>query len=383
MILGVSRRLILVAAVILVAAGAGTLAAELTTSAPKVPLVESVQLSPGYYGLGVDHGQVAVSTGDSANGCSAQLFEPTSLRLVQTVSSCVGWGTPGEYRQPLVVSFGRTGEEIHAAVTNPVTDKTSPGPLLFTIDNWSWAHSGVTSGDGNLWLWNLNTKALIEASLTTGQIEHRWTVEAGGNPWMAVNADGFWMTDSVWGGGPFEGNTELWHVAPGSSELVVARRLESGTQWFVTAERSLYLGELSPTPGGYTQSVWRLDGPDATVAFETPATLLPADDFGGTGYIVEGNSEVGYFTVSQLGSGHTPAGIGDCDSSAPLRIVRIDPATGRQSYVAALPAKDTGSYFQCSVDDPPEMEFYDGALYLLADTQRPGDLFGMLVRVGV
>ncbi len=260
-----------------------------------------------------------------------------------------------------------------------MTRKVTVGPVLMTDGSWAWGHGGVVEGDGTIWIWGASG-TLLEVSARTGRAEHRYSVAAGDDPYMAVNDDGFWMTPSPWDGTSCSTACDLWHVAPGSDRLVVARRLGTRTQWFLASAHSVFLDVLTPAPGGWTQAVWRLDGPDAHVAYETRATLLPPPSFGGTGYVVEGTAQLGLFTLTQLGKGATPTGIGDCKTSAPERIVRIDPATGRQSYVATLPERDAGRYLGCDLEEG-QAAFTDGALYLLSDPVNYGYGYRELVRV--
>ncbi len=370
------RRFVKLAAAVLFAAGVGAFVGNATSTPakPPVPAVETASLSPSNYELSLDNGFLAVSGGPGGTGCETRLLAPTTLRLVRTIRSCATASRLSD--TPLAVDFKPAGDEIHVAATN------GTGPLLLTIDNWSWAHSGVTSGNGAVWIFGLGTKTLLEVSTRTGRVIRRWTVNAGADPWMAVDADGFWMTQGVWDGSFCGKKCTLWHVAPGSDQLVAVRQLTAGSQWFVASGHSLYVDELTGKPGGMTQSIWRLDGPTARVAYETRATLLPSTDFGGTGYAVEGTPQLGFFTLSELGNGDTPLGVGDCDTSAPLRVVRIDPATGKQSYVASVPSKDVGSQFDCHLYSY-QSAFGDGALYFLSDSQEPGIQYGLLVRVAV
>lgn len=365
----------------MVAVGAGFLAASLATPSAKVPSIESAWLNPGSYRLSVEHGDIALSGGPGADDCAAQLFDPASLRSVRTLGSCP---TGASSRGSLIVRYVGMEVALHVEVKNARTGSAAAGPLVMTLSSWGWSHSGVATGDGSVWIFGLDSKTLVRASTKTGRVENRWHVNVGADPWMAVDADGFWMTSGVWGGEPFcPGTCGLWHVAPGSNQLTVARRLSDGTEWFSASGHSLYLDELRSVRGGYQQSMWRLAGPDATVAYRTPATLLPAPDFGGTGYAVVGDPHLGFFTLSQLGAGGTPTGIGDCDASAPMRIVRIDPGTGRESYVATLPELDDGNVPECDVQGPGQALIYRSALYLLSDPTAPGVEFGSLVRVSL
>jgi hypothetical protein len=211
---------------------------------------------------------------------------------------------------------------------------------------------------------------LLEVSSSSGALVHRFAVAAGGDPFLIVDADGFWITESGWGGSSCATACTLWHVAPGSNRLVAVRTLRVRTQWLMASGQSIYADVLTSVPHfGFRQTIWRLDGAQAHVAYTTPATLLPSTDFTSlTGYVVVGNATAGYFTISQLGNRTTPTGVGGCDTAAPIRVVRIDPATGRQSYVATLPRNLAGGDLDChlSADYPNQAVFDDGSLYLLA-----------------
>jgi hypothetical protein len=243
-----------------------------------------------------------------------------------------------------------------------------------TLPNWDWAHSAVAMGDGELWIYGLSghesASTLLEVSVKDGTLVHRFAVPAGPDPFMVLDADGFWISQSAWGGDSCTPLCTLWHVAPGSNGLVGVRTLGVRTQWLMASGQSIYADVLTRVPAvGFTQTIWRLDGPRAHAAYTAPATLLPSTDFtSGTGYVVVGNSTAGYFTISQLGNGTTPDAVGGCDTAAPLRIVRIDPATGRQAYIATLPREQAGSDLDChlSADYPNQAVFDAGSLYLLA-----------------
>jgi hypothetical protein len=243
-----------------------------------------------------------------------------------------------------------------------------------TLPNWDWAHSGVAVGDGELWIYGLSgyesASSVLEVSDTTGRLVHRFAIPAGPDPFMLVDADGLWISQSAWGGSSCATVCSLWHLAPGSNRLVMARTLGARTQWLTASGHSVYADVLTTVPGvGFSQTIWRLDGRQARVAYMTPARLLPSPDFTSlTGYVVVGNATAGYFTISQLGNGTTPDGIGNCDAAAPIRVVRIDPATGRQGYIATLPRSVAGGDLDChlSADYPNQSVFDAGSLYLLA-----------------
>jgi hypothetical protein len=282
------------------------------------------------------------------------------------------------------------GDEIRLLVQDPATRRLHPGPVLLTLENWDWNHSEVAKGNGVVWIYGLNglgkNSELVEASATTGRALHRFAVDAAADPYLFVDADGLWLTEGIWGGQFCSGECPLWHVAPGSGRLVAVRNLGVGTQWLVAFDHTIWADVLSGTPGGLTalkQTIWRFDGPRAQLVFEQPADLLPSDIFAGTGYVVAGDPQLGFFTLSQDGPSGTPRAIGDCDTKVPMRLVRIDPATGRQSYVATLPSALVGTGFDCHLVTSQGL-VADGAFYFLADPTGPGDnQYSRVVRVQV
>ncbi len=363
---------------VLVAAGAGALAASLTSSStPKTGTVTaSAHMSPAEDEIFIDDGLVAVTSGFD-NSCTTKFLNATSLEVVRTVDACSDEAT----NDNLVVDEGRLGLEVHVMATNT----RKPGPLLMRIQNWSWAHSSVAEGDGAVWIYGLNGSSgpstLLDVSSATGRVLHRFSVEAGANPYLFVDDDGLWITPSAWGGSSCSGSCTLWRVSPGSDRLVPVRQLSVRTQWLMTSGHSIYADVLTSITGGWQQTIWRLDGPDAVVAYKTPATELPSTDFAPlTGYVVVGNAQQGYFTLTQLGQGTTPAGTGDCDTSAPIRVVRIDPATGRQSYIATIPPGIAGSQLDCHLMERQGL-FYDGAFYVLAGQWSQIPNYQRVVRV--
>jgi hypothetical protein len=337
-------------------------------------VLASARLPPYTYTLAVQDGRIAVvATAYEGGACETRLLDPRTLRVDSIIRGCNTAASTPSSRTKLVVDDRPSGDAIRVATTNPVTQRVTVGPTLMTLTNWDWAHSAVAVGDGELWIYGLSgyesASTLLEVSVKGGTLVHRFAVPAGPDPFIVLDADGFWISQSAWGGGSCTPLCTLWHVAPGSNGLVAVRTLGVSTQWLMASGRSIYADVLTRVPAvGFTQTIWRLDGSRAHAAYTAPATLLPSTDFTGTGYVVVGNSTAGYFTISQLGNGTTPDAVGGCDTAAPVRVVRIDPATGRQAYIATLPREQAGSDLDChlSADDPNQAVFDAGSLYLLA-----------------
>ena len=365
--------------------GGGTLSARSSGSA-SARFLASALLPPYAYQLAVQDGRIAVTgTQAEAGGCATRLLDPKTLRVDSIIRRCSTSPTTPPSAPKLVIVFRTSGTAIRVATTSAVTHKVTIGPTLLTLPEWNWAHSGVALGDGELWIYGLGGQmhgsTLLEISASNGRLVHRFAVSAGPNPFMAVDADGFWITESAWGGGSCATACTLWHVAPGSARLVAVRTLGIRTQWLMASGHSIDADVLNSVPGGFRQTIWRLDGSQANIAHITPATLLPSTDFSFlTGYVVVGNTTLGYFTITQLGGGTTPAGVGVCDTAAPVRVVQIDPLTGRQSYVATLPRNLAGAHLDCHLS-AHQAVFDAGSLYLLVEQSGAIPDYQRVVRV--
>ncbi|HEX3616429.1 MAG TPA: hypothetical protein VHU61_07825 [Solirubrobacteraceae bacterium] len=346
------------------AAGASSSVASLSSAR----VIASASFEPAGYALGVRHGEISVAPEGGWPGRNCLLLSPRTLRVVTANRRCTA---PSDLPRGVVVDDYAKGDQVRVRSRNPATGKTKLSAPLMTLQNWFWAHSGAIEGDGAFWIYELgpyrHRSSLIEVSATTGALLHRFYVPAGEEPFMKIDADGFWITQSGYGGTSCARSCTLWHVAPGGDRLVPERALGVRTQWLTVSGHSIYADVLAAAGDrGFTQTIWRLEGDRARVVYRTPARLLPSTDFGmGTGYVVTGNAHRGFFTLTQLGSGSTLAGVGGCASTAPVRLIRIDPATGTQSYVATVPLADDGHAFDCHLySDQAVLD--DGAFFVLA-----------------
>jgi hypothetical protein len=361
------------------AGGAPPAAASLSAA----PVIASAPFAAADYQLSVQHGQVAVTPDSGFTEKSCRLLSPRTLRTVDLNRRC---NTPSNLPRGIVVGFHGAGAEVRVKVRNPMTGRTKVSPKLFTLDNWDWAHSGAVEGDGAFWIYELkppgSTAFVFEVSAGTGALLHRFTVDAGADPFMTVDADGFWITESGYGGGSCIGRCTLWHVVPGAGRVVAQRRLGVRTQWLIASGHSIYVDVLANARDyGFSQTIWRMDGSGARVVYRTPATLLPSTAFGiATGYGVIGNPQRGFFTLTDLGRGRTPIGSGDCVTAAPIRLVRVDPATGTQSYVATMPQYDAGSGLDCHLY-AGQAVLHDGAFFVLAGEAGNFPAYTQVVRL--
>jgi hypothetical protein len=317
---------------------------------------------------------VTMAPASLSNGCRTEFLSPATLARTGPTGGC----SQAPRLPPSVASKPEgTGDQVRLRLTTHPGAKARLGSVLFTLDNWDWAHSGAVQGAGVVWIYELgpfgHRSSLLEVSAHTGKVVEHFHVAAGADPFMKVDADGFWITASAYGGSSCAHTCTLWHVAPGSRRIVAQRSLGVRTQWLMASGHSIYADVLAGASGhGYSQTIWRLDGNAARVVYRTPARLLPSTDFEiGTGYVVIGNPAAGYFTLSQLGHGRTPASVGSCDRGAPIRVVRIDPVTGAQSYAATLPRSDAGSSLDCHLSSGQAV-FRDHSFYVLTEQLEGG-----------
>jgi hypothetical protein len=362
------------------------------TRAPKAFSADlsTVAIPAENYLLSVTGGEVWLSWQPTATDCLRQTVGPVGLALGRTQRyDCTGFENVQGDPDARLQFYSDGGYQLRAAITDPSSGKTRYGPVLTTLQLWSWARSGApVFGGGYIWAYYLGGNTgpqLFEISATTGRLERRFALLAGDNPFLAYNDDGLWVAQSGWAGPSCSSGCPLWNIPPGARRARVVLRAGVADQWFLVSGKSLFADVLTRLPAlaGYRQAIWRLDGTDADVAYEAPATLLPAPDFAiGTGYTAVGNASIGFYTLSNLGREGTPTQVGRCNNGAPVRLVRVNPASGSQTVVGTLPRR---IHPDSCLDDylvDKQAVVVGGAMYLL---EGPDSAFGgpysYLVRV--
>jgi hypothetical protein len=353
----------------------------------------SLELPSRNYRIFVVGDHLALVSSTSDGSCVTRFVDPSSMTItgVDLHAACGGAFTFETVRNvSLEVEFTPAGDLIRARRIEPTTRKVTLGPVLMKIQEWSWAHSGLpVAGDGSIWVYGLgeNRSELLEISASTGRLARRFDVNAGADPDLAVNRAGFWLVNNgVWGGAQCSPNCVVYHLAPRSDDLEIAFRAGSAIQWFTASGNSVFFDVMRREAPGYSQTIYRLDGDSSLPTFESRATLLPAPNFGGTGYVVIGSVRSGLYTLSELGSdARTPSAIGQCQTGNPVRVVRIDPANGTQSYVATLPASVLARDCNGGWLTQDQAVVYGNSMYLLTNDGEGSDFgpdtYSTLVRV--
>ncbi len=278
-------------------------------------------------------GAAASSTGR----CVAASVNPRTLALgplQRGVCDDPGlWGRTVE----MVTTYLRGSDDatIRVARVDPATGAVTTGPVVMTYEPAS--DTGPVSIDGGGWLWIYDVAStdgpeVLQVSPSTGQVVDTVTLPALYRPVLAADDDGLWLGNSV--GGNAMPRT-LWHVAPGARSAVGAG--PGGSQyvfWLDAAGDHLWAG-IGP-PGNLAQTIWRFDGPAATVVFHAPdhgydpVGGVVGDETQGLWAVVASPPITGRVVRSPSGTWTAPG------QNERQDVVRIAPDTGAEKVVATL-----------------------------------------------
>jgi hypothetical protein len=364
-------------------AGGALSAALAQESAGSEPAVSAVALAQPADSIAVTDGHLVLD----GQGCTSARINPLTLAARAVPGSCSGPNSvqvdtlPGAPEVRLRVGFQARGDTIQVERLDPATHRFVVGPVLMTLQNWGWVHSGgVAVGGGSIWIYG--GPQLLELSARSDALEHRFVVHAGFDPLLVAGSTGAWITPGVLGGSECNSTCRLYHVAPGASQVSVAMSTPGlGDEWLALSGDTVVVDVVSITSLGYLQRLKGLDGANGRTVFDTAARLLPGPTFAGYGYLVV-NSSIGLLTLSELQPrGRTPTTV-SCATGAPVETTRIDPTTGAESEVAVLPERAVKR--DCSTVPlvAGQAVVYDNALYFLSDpTSEAHFPFSRLVRV--
>jgi hypothetical protein len=315
---------------------------------PLPPNVASLTLPTGYqfYGLIADSTQLVAAAGiplpsaDVIPLCAAVSIsgDPPAAHDI-TMSHCDDPVTTGEQVTMVVTEKTDARSDSGVSGTIAISHRNSPatgftiGPVVMKYTSASDTTPVTAYGGGSLWIYDLDTNngpEAIQVSATSGQVEDVVRTPAFSRPILAANADGLWLGNSI------EGSVlpgTLFHVAPGSHVVstVVSSRNDA-VDWLV-ADQGHVWAAIRPATAIGVLSVWRFDGPDATVAFRTPEPSLQE----GPNFVVGDEQDGLWLTTSDPPIGEYPAPT----DNQHLDVVKLDPDTGKPNVEAALPPLDT------------------------------------------
>jgi hypothetical protein len=264
---------------------------------------------------------------------------------------------------------------IAISVLDPVSGQVSVGPVVMTYGSFSDTRPVMAYGGGWLWIYDnetTNGAELLQVSESSGQVVDTVPMPILYKPILAANVDGAWIGNSVEGGecagcGP---PSTLYHVSPGSAgATVVVPDPTLSVCWLVGDGSDLWVGMGEQHYGCAEQTIWRFDGDSPRPVFRVPLT----------GYeptTVVGDEADGLWTVVPPSSEAPASGSNEV-------VVRIDPDTGRQTVMAALPPIAVPSYDQGL--QAGQAVYYDGSLFVLEPPFHANDYLGysQLLRVSI
>jgi hypothetical protein len=275
------------------------------------------------------------------NGCAWLIVDPSTLTAKQTKTSCDR--PPGsEFRYaPVVipnphsrwqdVRLARAGTTVgYGAVVLRYSDGSDTRPI--------WTYGG-----GSLWLYDVATtrgSELLRFSATTGQLLQQLTMPKLFRPVVAANLDGLWLVAAVNGGVSGQYPAALYHVAPGSSRAAIVHREGRAALWITAHKHTVWTELIS---GRQNVALWRFDGSNAKARLLSRDTHVSA-------------------TAAVYGDGSLWAIANDGTACTKEHVVRIDPATGRETRIATVPVLDTCGNL---VLEPAGLAYFHGAVFFL------------------
>ena len=230
----------------------------------------------------------------------------------------------------------------------------------------------VAYGGGSLWVYDVDTSngpEAIQVSATTGQVEDVARTPQLYRPIMAANSDGLWLGNSIQGS-PTAGT--VFHVALASHLVTtVLPSPNDAVDWMVADNGHVWTG-IRPSSVSGVLSMWRFDGPKATVAVRTTEPSLQA----GPNFVVGDEQDGLWLTTSDPPIGDYPAPT----DNQHLDVVKLDPNTGKPTVEAVLPPLDQ---LDAESQTAPEQAAFSQGSYFLLQSPSVGGYTGFtqLLRV--
>jgi len=168
----------------------------------------------------------------------------------------------------------------------------------------------------SLWIYDVATRdgaEVLRLDAHSGTLLQRTEMPRVYRPVMVANADGLWLDPATNGGISGVTSAPVLHVPFGASRPVVVHRGGRAALWMAASAHTVWLEQIS---GRSSVAIWRIDG--------TKARLLARP------------KEIGF--QAAYGGGK----LWELTCGAKEHLLRIDPATGRQTRVGQLPR--TASY---------------------------------------
>ncbi len=245
----------------------------------------TLALHGSYHELEAAGGRLVVTGGDvdsMVGTCSSTTVDPVTLRAISTArGNCANPALYGQTVLPIRYISSHSGPSgltlglRIATLTQGSRAGYRLGPVVFTYPQCSDCGIVWIYGHDSLWVYSpfatstaANVGELFRISERTGRVAQRWTMPSFTRALLAVDNDGLWVSQSLYGGMPMRvpraqraDYRSLYRIAPGMRSPARAKQLNSwGAYWIVASGNSVWVDE---SDGGRPSRLWRLEGIDA------------------------------------------------------------------------------------------------------------------------
>jgi hypothetical protein len=281
---------------------------------------------------------------NTGSGCVWLAVDPVSLTSGRRSRSSCRRPSRAAYPVVPVVIWNRRSQWQDVRLAH-VSKNVTYGPVVLRYEDASDTRPQWVYANGSLWLYDVFTtkgSELLRFSAATGRLEQTTAMPRLFRPVIAADADGAWLVAAVNGGVSGQNRAALYHVSAKTGTVTVVHREGRAAFWITAHAHTVWAALIS---GRDTVALWRFDGPTAKPRLLTRAKI--ANDTA---------------TVAIYGNGGLWGVAPNGERCTKEKVVRIDPTTGREATVAAVPALDGcgGLLF-----DPTGMTFFRNAFYFL------------------
>lgn len=256
----------------------------------------ALPLAGSYSDVEAINGRVIVSGGTQGGlvhgrltgTCHSATVDPVDLRVLATArGNCADPALYGRHALPVSYVAARRSPlfalALRIAVAAPhAREGYRLGPVVLRYPQCSDCRLEALYGDGSLWIYSgfaapsmkqsATSGTLLRVSTSTGAVLQRWRLPSFSRPLLAVDADGVWIAQSLFGGMParlpasqLNAYRYMYRIAPGMRTPTRAFRVgRDGAYWMVASAHTVWLDQVNASAGVNRWSLlWRFVGPAA------------------------------------------------------------------------------------------------------------------------
>ena len=231
--------------------GSGGAGAGASSQSSKVSVrTEVLQADAPYGTLSITDGRLIVYGQEAGNTCEEATANPTTLRLSAGRSfDCSLW-PPGHetyIAQQAIPNDPHSNDvQLRLERFNPITRRTSFGPVVMASGNASNTRFETVYGGGSLWVYGCDTPSggqLVRISDATGVVQSRIAMPSMCKAVIAAGPGGFWMAPSPSSGWQGPG---VVHVAPGAKSAALVERTNDAAGWILVSGDDAWIDQFTP-----------------------------------------------------------------------------------------------------------------------------------------